>query len=173
MFRNGSYRPNNSRATNDANGHLWTFRRDKWLAKLAALPPPESDAAKDGVIVGGARNDSLASCAGTLQRGGLSSEALLAALRAENAARCSPPLSDDEVRKIAKSVSRYAPGSEGDRGDEAEKLVNLVLHRHFTDGKHLLFGADGQFWHYTGKMWTVAQDKWIEGRTCGEIRVVF
>ena len=96
---------------------------------------------------------------------------MLAALRAENNARCSPPLGDEEVRKIAKSVSRYAPGSEGDRGDEAEKLVDLVLHRHFADGKHLLFGADGQFWRYTGKMWTVAQDKWIEGRILASAKV--
>ena len=144
---------------------------DKWLAKLTTLPSPENDAAKDGAIVGGARNDSLTSCAGALQRSGLSAKAMLAALRAENNARCSPPLSDDEVRKIAKSVSRYAHGSEGDRGDEAEKLVDLVLHRHFADGKHLLFGADGQFWRYTGKMWTVAQDKWIEGRILASAKI--
>jgi putative DNA primase/helicase len=137
---------------------------DKWVAKLAVSPPQEINATKDGIIVGGARNDSLTSCAGALQRSGLSPEALLAALRAENNARCTPPLSDDEVCKIAQSIARYAPGSEGDRGDEAEKLVDLVLHRHFADGKHLLFGPDGQFWRYTGKMWTVAQDRWIEGR---------
>jgi putative DNA primase/helicase len=144
---------------------------DEWVAKLAVLQPQKIDATKDGIIVGGARNDSLTSCAGALQRGGLSPEALLAALRAENNARCTPPLSDDEVCKIAQSIARYAPGSEGDRGDEAEKLVNLVLHRHFADGKHLLFGADGQYWRYTGKMWTVAQDKWIEGRILASVKL--
>jgi putative DNA primase/helicase len=144
---------------------------DKWVTKLAVRPSQEINAAKGRVVVGGARNDSLTSIAGVLQRSGLSAEAMLVALRAENKAHCSPPLSDDEVRKVAKSVSRYALGSEGDRGDEAEKLVDLVLHRHFEDGKHLLFGANGQFWRYTGKMWTVAQDKWIEGRILASAKV--
>jgi hypothetical protein len=38
----------------------------------------------------------------------MSQEALEAALLAENRARCQPPLPDDEVKAIARSVSRYA-----------------------------------------------------------------
>lgn len=39
----------------------------------------------------------------------MSLEAISAALIADNAARCRPPLADDEVRRIAESVGRYEP----------------------------------------------------------------
>src|SRR5262245_12630489 len=39
----------------------------------------------------------------------MSYEAILAALRVENASRCAPPLPENEVADIAKSVSRYEP----------------------------------------------------------------
>ncbi|MBI5785190.1 MAG: DUF3987 domain-containing protein [Rhodocyclales bacterium] len=57
----------------------------------------------------GRRNAGLASIAGTMRRKGVSGAAVEAALLAENAARCVPPLPEDEVRTIARSVSRYAP----------------------------------------------------------------
>ena len=39
----------------------------------------------------------------------MSEQALLAALRVENATRCQPPLPEDDVARIAHSVARYAP----------------------------------------------------------------
>jgi hypothetical protein len=39
----------------------------------------------------------------------MSEEAILAALRVENATRCQPPLPDPDVQRIAASVGRYAP----------------------------------------------------------------
>ncbi len=62
-----------------------------------------------GDVMHGGRNNYLTQVAGALQRKGLSYEALTAALSAENEARCNPPLSDQEVATIAKSVSRYTP----------------------------------------------------------------
>jgi putative DNA primase/helicase len=59
----------------------------------------------------GQRNAGLASIAGTMRRKGMSGAAIEAALLADNAARCVPPLPDDEVRTIARSVSRYAPAA--------------------------------------------------------------
>ena len=41
----------------------------------------------------------------------MSSEAIESALLSENQARCLPPLPEDEVRKIAESVSRYKPST--------------------------------------------------------------
>lgn len=58
----------------------------------------------------GKRNAALASMAGSMRQRGMSQAAIQAALAAENAARCQPPLDDDEVRQIAASVSRYEPG---------------------------------------------------------------
>ena len=65
---------------------------------------------KEGPILDGQRNDYLAHFAGKLRRIGCSEGVLLAALLAENEARCQPPLPDDEVKGIAKSISRYPPG---------------------------------------------------------------
>ncbi len=58
----------------------------------------------------GERNTSLTSLAGTMRRQGISEAAITAALLEENVRKCSPPLTEAEVRAIAQSVGRYAPG---------------------------------------------------------------
>lgn len=64
-------------------------------------------------IPNGSRNKTITSIAGTLRRRGLGETAIYAALLGINAEMCNPPLSDDEVQKIASSMARYdAP--EGD-----------------------------------------------------------
>ncbi|MDP9321372.1 MAG: bifunctional DNA primase/polymerase [Chloroflexota bacterium] len=65
-------------------------------------------------ILEGARNAALASLGGSMRSRGMTEAAIRAALLEENAARCHPPLPDDEVAAIAKSVSRYEP-EEGPR----------------------------------------------------------
>ena len=62
-----------------------------------------------GKIPEGQRNQTLARLAGTMRRPGMTGEAIEAALVTENALRCDPPLLEAEVRKVARSVSRYAP----------------------------------------------------------------
>jgi len=57
----------------------------------------------------GQRNATLASLAGTMRHPGMTQPAIEAALLAENATRCQPPLSEDEVKAIAQSVARYSP----------------------------------------------------------------
>lgn len=64
-----------------------------------------------GLIVEGSRNSRLASLAGSMRRRGQSAESIEAALLVENSTRCDPPLSDSEVSKIARSISRYPPTS--------------------------------------------------------------
>ena len=61
------------------------------------------------VIPEGQRNQSLASLAGSMRNRGMSQVAIIAALKAENANRCSPPLDDSEVENIAASIARYEP----------------------------------------------------------------
>jgi len=60
-------------------------------------------------ILEGGRNAALASIAGSMRRRGVSVAAIEAALIAENAERCDPPLPEAEVEAIARSVGRYAP----------------------------------------------------------------
>ena len=84
----------------------------RWLMALIREPqkpvPPSDTPAS---IPAGRRNATIASFAGTMRRRGMGVAAIEAALLAENAARCAPPLEPDEVRRIAVSIGRYAPSS--------------------------------------------------------------
>lgn len=83
-------------------------------------PPRRSDRPQNGdrprgdsgapVYAQGGRNVALAKLAGRLRRQGLTAEAIEQALLATNRGQCRPPLPDDEVRRIAASIGRYAPG---------------------------------------------------------------
>jgi len=55
----------------------------------------------------GGRNDFLARVAGSLRRKGLQEAEILAALRETNRIRCVPPLPEEEVAVIARSIGRY------------------------------------------------------------------
>jgi len=62
-------------------------------------------------IIEGQRNATLISLAGTMRRRGMGKDAILAALREENKAKCDPALSEQEVEAIGKSVVRYPAGN--------------------------------------------------------------
>ena len=61
-------------------------------------------------IPDGKRNDTIYKLACSLQSRGLGDGSILAACRAENEAKCNPPLSDEEVDKIVDSALRHATG---------------------------------------------------------------
>lgn len=85
---------------------------DEILASAPMTPAPTartSGAPSAGTIAEGGRNAALASIAGRMRNSGMSVDAIEAALLAENAARCVPPLDDDEVIRIAQSIGRYEP----------------------------------------------------------------
>jgi hypothetical protein len=63
------------------------------------------------VIKEGMRNTWMASAAGTMRRRGFCEDAILSALKIENKRRCSPPLDDRELGRIARSIERYPPAS--------------------------------------------------------------
>jgi putative DNA primase/helicase len=71
-------------------------------------------AGNDPVFETGSRNNTLASLAGLMRCRGMTQEGIEAALLTTNVRQCSPPLSDDEVRGIARSISNYAPGTPND-----------------------------------------------------------
>lgn len=75
------------------------------LAAHPRLPEPEDEEA----IREPGRNNRLTQMAGAMRRQGMSESEILAALRNVNKHRCSPPLPEEEVERVAKSVARYAP----------------------------------------------------------------
>jgi hypothetical protein len=90
------------------------------LMPLAGKRPTSSPANGNAGKVGeGGRENLLTSLAGTMRRRGMSVEAIRAALRAENLARCEPPVSDADSDRIANSVGRYAPAAEAAPGSDA------------------------------------------------------
>jgi len=77
---------------------------------LKATPSNQSIApAIVNAINEGGRNHTLASLGGTMRRRGMELKEIETSLLAINLNRCNPPLPEDQVRKIAASVSRYIP----------------------------------------------------------------
>lgn len=129
-----------------------------WLIELArtgkriksAMPPSDASVAEGG------RNDALFRMASGLRARGLSPEAILAAVQAENSARCVPPLDDDEVERIVQSAMRYEPGSEHAETElgNARRLVDAMNGNAryepasrdwlFWDGRHWARDDEGQ-----------------------------
>lgn len=97
-----------------------------WLAgfKTKSKPAQVVGSVEPEVIREGSRNNRLTSIAGAMRRQGASESAILAALRETNRQQCRPPLSDDEVAQIAKSVSRYEPV--GDESEERESETTIA-----------------------------------------------
>jgi hypothetical protein len=88
-----------------------------WLVELLdglATEPPQGARVASGtpdgnVIPDGQRNATLARLGGNMRRVGMTETEILPALIQVNADRCSPPLDEHEVRRIASSVARYEP----------------------------------------------------------------
>ena len=142
---------------------------EPWLDRLRGNTAAQRDADSApaqaaGLVTEGRRNSQLTSFAGTLQRSGASREAITAALMAENAAKCTPPLDSAEVEKIVASVSKYPAAQLGDGADAAEGLMQLVLTQYFNGGRHLLLGTDNRFWHYDVRLWRPVPDQWVSGK---------
>jgi len=73
------------------------------------------------------RNTTLTSLAGTMRRRGMSRSAIEVALLAENQSRCDPPLTENEVRRIAASVSSYNPGMSSPSDGKLPELQVIPL----------------------------------------------
>jgi putative DNA primase/helicase len=77
-------------------------------------------------ILEGARNNTLTSLAGTMWRKGMSQEAIFAAISKENEARCAPPLSENEIKRIADSISRYEPAPVAPAGENEIPISEML-----------------------------------------------
>jgi putative DNA primase/helicase len=86
----------------------------EWLMGLIERPRRNGTTGPVGArIPAGQRNRELTSLAGSMRRRGQGEEEIFAALAVSNRTRCNPPLEEEEVRKIAASVSRYEPADNG------------------------------------------------------------
>lgn len=108
----------------DGRGYEWEGSSDPeeghraaaapdWLLALVTEPdhPKPAPVPPSGErIPEGQRNAFLFSLGRSLRAKGLSEAAILAALQAENAARCDPPLDPGEVTQTAASAAKPAPG---------------------------------------------------------------
>lgn len=78
-------------------------RRPVPVSQARRLPPTSQP------IAAGTRNDTLFRRACAMAGKGKSPETIVAELQAVNVAECRPPLAQDEVERIARSASQYAP----------------------------------------------------------------
>lgn len=100
-----------------------------WFSQLLLTPAPAKPRPNGATIAEGQRNDTLFRDACAMRRRGLPLAAIEAALLAENAQLCNPPLPESEVRLLAQSVMRYPPAEEktppAEVHDQTEKTAIL------------------------------------------------
>lgn len=112
--------------------YRWRETRGDRPPPLAELPAwVRAELGNDGGLAGfslpdlddipeGQRNNTFIRIAGAMRRWGLSDRAIEAALQIHNREVCNPPMTEEEVRQIADSATRYEP--EVDVGqDESEE----------------------------------------------------
>ena len=111
---------------------------------------PVSSASGAMRFVEGGRNNAMTSVAGSLRQQGLDAQGIFAALRTVNAAQCKPPLQEDELWGIARSVARYETANRsfplteaGDAEHFAAEFGDRVRFDH-RQGRWLQF--DGTRW---------------------------
>ena len=106
----------------------------QWLLDLIrSSPRRDANGKDDDPIPEGTRNQALTKLAGAMRRHGIGEATIFFALLGVNGARCQPPLSEDEVRRIATSVARYEP-----KRSQRDSLIRL------TAGAKLWHDADGE-----------------------------
>lgn len=101
------------------NAYSWVAGNAPWDRTMAPVPGflPRALSAKNGsarsatpisdMIPEGRRNATLASLAGTLRHRQLPAAVVALALKVANQHLCHPPLSEQEVEQIARSITRY------------------------------------------------------------------
>lgn len=103
-----------------ANGYSYEWKDElsqicnvpRWLL-LIMKKDIKVEVTQDQSISKGGRNSQLAAFAGAMRRKGMSQNAIEVALLEENKLRCNPPLDEEEVKGIARSIGRY-PSEEKD-----------------------------------------------------------
>ncbi len=112
----------------DAPDRLLEVLKDEPERKSSGPGRSRSSIADDGEpIPDGSRNETLASIAGRLHDGTRDLSQLEDELLDINEARCIPPLPDDQVRRIARSIYRYEPCRPARRKPNEETVQALAV----------------------------------------------
>lgn len=120
------------------NGHAYEWEQDPLLYPLAEasdtvydflFPVPEGwdkrPLEMPDQIPDGERTNAMVKLVCSQQAKGLSDEAIRAAVRAENAAKCVPPLTDQELEKeVFPALTRYQKGTAPYQGKDFSKRSN-------------------------------------------------
>lgn len=142
-----------------------------WLIDLATKKRTRSQqtALESQMIPEGQRNAGLTSFAGTMRRSGMSQETIEAALLEVNRRQCSPPLPDDEVVRVARSVARYEPGAPP--GQPVSAAVTGVFNLTDFGNAERLVNRYGEMLHYCyeRKRWLVWNGKVWEWDSGNEV----
>ncbi|NRA37897.1 MAG: bifunctional DNA primase/polymerase [Planctomycetes bacterium] len=85
-----------------------------WLSQAIentnqTAPSLSKNNGESNTIPDGQRNSTLVSLAGNMRRCGMGEEEICSALLVTNTTRCNPPMDEAEVKRIARSISRYEP----------------------------------------------------------------
>lgn len=86
----------------------------EWLLAILRQTPPRGSSLPGEKIPSGRRNETLFRRGCALRRAGFDRGEIEASLATMNAARCEPPMSDDEVATIAASAARYQPADDAE-----------------------------------------------------------
>ncbi|MGQ9851700.1 MAG: phage/plasmid primase, P4 family, partial [Aggregatilineaceae bacterium] len=133
-------------------------------AAPAAFPPPTANR-----IPSGQRNSTLTSLAGSMRRKGASQAAIEAALLQENAARCDPPLPEDEVKRIAASVARYEPTATDELDLQKDYGHAAVLATLFKD-RYRWATHRGCWMQWTGAVWRPVPEEAVAKQAADDLR---
>ncbi len=148
---------------------ILSWQRDR--ARQAAHSQQTALQLQPSTLGEGERNAALTSMAGSLRRRGMSESGIVAALRAENEARCVPPLPEEEVLAVARSVCTYEPGN---------PLI-LANRTDYGNGERLAWFAkdDLRFVHpwerwlcWDGQRWRADSDNRVFTRAASMVRTL-
>lgn len=137
------------------------------IVAASARKQRENRGAPDLPINEGGRNSTLASLAGSMRMRGMTQESIEVALLAENVQRCKPPLPEDEILSIARSISRYSqPPKEYPLTElgNAERFVGRY-------GEDLRYCSPWSKWFvYEGKCWIKDETGFVHQRYVQTVR---
>lgn len=138
---------------------LATLRTSKLMPKVESARPGANiktrDTVADPLIGQGQRNKTLLQLASDWSANGLDQAAIYEKLTKANMARCSPPLSDRKLKRIA--ANAFPAPVEVENGDLPTLVAVATLDRYFKGGKHLL-AHDGCFFRYAETEWVPMTD---------------
>ena len=172
-----------------SSGNIYSIKRDlpiieaeQWLLDLILnLKPkrqPESTStalvlasdSSEAEASKGSRNSTLTMLAGGMRRKAMAYESIAAALLEENQKRCKPPLGEDEVLAIARSVSRYPPDYEPPQTEIGFKEAFVT---EYGSDIRIVDGSEWRIWEQIqrGGRWKADTTREIEDRIQRFLRV--